>query len=192
MASRMTDRPIIFSGPMVRALLEGRKTQTRRLATSPLSRAVVGDRLWVRENFHPWKGSASGKTIVYVADDRWIDWGSGETFIDKVQWLTSMTPSIHMPRWASRLTLTVTRFQLQHLHEITEADAIAEGVTDEMVGKAVTELDNPLPDSPWVGGYAWLWSSLHGRASWDENPMVVAVEFEVEQVNVASGLAPAS
>jgi hypothetical protein len=63
--------------------------------------------LYVRERFHPWKGSASGRTIVYTADDRWIDWGSGENFIDKVEWLTAATPAVCMPRWASRLTLQI-------------------------------------------------------------------------------------
>jgi len=70
-----------------------------------------GDELWVCESFRRWRGSASGKTIVYDADDRWIDYGSGENFIDRVTWLTPSTPPSKMPKWASRLRLRVERVE---------------------------------------------------------------------------------
>jgi hypothetical protein len=168
---------------MVRALLEGRKTQTRRLATSPLRKTEVGDRLWVRENFHPWKGSASGRTIVYVADDRWIDWGSGENFTDKVEWLTPMTPSIHMPRWASRLTLNVIGVLIEPLWEISPVDCAAEG-HPRANGVEYPEQVHLDAARDW---YMDLWDTLHPKDPWSSNPMVVALEFEVEHTCPAKG-----
>lgn len=179
----MTDRPIIFSGPMVRALLDGRKTQTRRLATSPLRRTEVGDRLWVRETFHPWKGSASGRTIVYSADDRWIDWESGANFVDKVQWLTPAMPSIHMPRWASRITLDVTAVRLENLQAITREDAAAEG-HPRCTGSFADSLSPDVHLDAARDWYMDLWDSLHPKQPWRSNPIVVALEFEVRQGNI--------
>jgi hypothetical protein len=176
------EHPIIFSGPMVRALLEGRKSQTRRLATSPLRRVQPSDKLWVRESFHPWKGSASGKTIVYVADDEWIDWGSGERFHDKVWWLSRVTPSIHMPRWASRVTLDVTDVRVEPLQEISEADASAEGVGDPYLGSPFEEQATTISCRM---QYRNLWKVLHGPLSWDANPLVVALTFTVEHTCAA-------
>jgi hypothetical protein len=175
----VTDRPIIFSGPMVRALLDGRKTQTRRLAASPLRRAEVGDRLWVRETFRHWQGSASGKTAVYAVDDQWIDWGSGERFVEKVQWLSPATPSIHMPRWASRLTLDVTAVRIEHLQAISVFDAAAEGHPRS---------DDAYPEDVHLDAardwYMDLWDSLHPKQPWSSNPPVVVLEFEVRQANI--------
>jgi hypothetical protein len=168
---------------MVLALLDGRKTQTRRLATSPLRRAQAGDRLYVRENFHPWTGSASRKTIVYVADGQWIDWGSGWTGKPEAQFLTPMTPSIHMPRWASRLTLTVTGVLFHRLSEISREDAQAEGVE----GRPFHWRDylDPLRDLPSpLSSYRSLWASLHGTESLHSDPEVVALEFEVARGNI--------
>src|SRR5579872_528511 len=138
----MTDHPIIFSAPMVRALLDGRKTMTRRFAgaykpiypgcddlqwkPSPWQRSQPGDRLWLREAFAilPRNCYALPKTLTrdgseaayYRADfDR-----SG-----KPAWRSP----IHMPRWASRLTLIVTATRIERVQEISEDDARAEGVT---------------------------------------------------------------
>lgn len=173
---------------MVLALLAGRKTQTRRLATSPLHRTEVGDRLWVRETFQHWRGSASHKTAVYAADDTWLDHGSGETFVDKVTWLTPATPPIHMPRWASRLTLEVTDVRVEHLQAISRADAIAEGLclaSDHI--EEVWRWPEPDHEGLWLSpraAYRWLWGQLHGRESWDANPEVVALTFEVKRGNI--------
>lgn len=141
----MTDRPIIFSGPMVRALLEGRKTQTRRVlrpqppeGLMPECMAVAGeaqpigagyargDRLWVREawcvdddNHHHYKASSYVPPRVgAMATSR------GESGQSLARWRSP----IHMPRWASRLTLVVTDVRVQRLQEISEADALAEGI----------------------------------------------------------------
>nr|WP_053000396.1 hypothetical protein [Sphingomonas sp. Y57] len=128
----MTDRPIIFSGPMVRALLDGRKTQTRRLASSPLRRCQVGDRLYVREH---WKvptayddlapSDLGGEEAVrYLADGAIANlWGGDRTTL-----FGKHRQGMHMPRWASRLMLIVEDVRFQRLQEISEADAIAEGL----------------------------------------------------------------
>ncbi len=143
----MTDRGIIFSAPMVHALLAGRKSQTRRLASSPLARALPGDRLWVRESFALMDGAT-----LYRAD----------TPTESIRWTTPL----HMPRKLSRLTLTVTGIRLERLHEISESDADAEGVEGG------------------VAGYAALWEDLHGASSWETNPKLVVVTFEVRRSNI--------
>jgi hypothetical protein len=189
----MTDRGIIFSAPMVLALLAGRKLQTRRLYTSPLRRCERGDRLWVRETFRHWQGSASRKTACYVADGTWLDHGSGWTGKPEgITWCSRATPSIHMPRWASRLTLIVEKRRFQPLQAITDEDAIAEGcVWDE--GKAafwVPGVDHPNKDFPYLARptaremYAALWDTLHGSGDWLSNPEVVALTFRVELANI--------
>lgn len=215
----MTDRPIIFSGPMVRALLEGRKTQTRRVlnpqpdagqffgrmtyveaqnllicrnATGMRQDIRIpyapGDRLYVREAFSydrldvdrdgtlpPW----------YWADGN-PDWGD---------W-TRPKPSIHMPRWASRLTLTVTEVRVQLLQEISEADAVAEGVEPLHTGffpYGITTFmttfigDREVPAQccrTARKSYEMLWNSLHGPDAWDANPWVGAVSFSVQKENI--------
>ncbi len=210
----MADRPILFSGPMVRALLAGRKTQTRRVAKfvepngdqfhvhnahggwfGPEGRVPeigpdfapfsVGDRLWVKET---WRAGASwddkkpklipiGVPVDYVATPR--DGGpSGKTRV-----------SIFMPRWASRLTLTVTDVRVERLQDCSEEDAIAEGVVDTGRRDGAPYPHFKLPDFPWIEHeavpiYSYLWEHLNGAGSWDANPWVVAVSFAVEQRNI--------
>ncbi len=108
----MTDRPILFSEKMVYGLTHGLKTQTRRLATSPLAKTKPRDRLWVRET---WAPVSDG--FVYRSDF-WEHYSG--------PW----KPSIHMPRRASRLFLVVTDVRFQALHDITEREAEAEGEED--------------------------------------------------------------
>jgi hypothetical protein len=201
----MTDRPIIFSGSMVRALLDGRKTQTRRLASSPLRRCEVGDRLYVREN---WSGlfwnpeDIDGPTRELWATpkiERTADLCSARfyqqdelampshiRFVPEGQW----TPSIHMPRWASRLTLMVTDVRVQPLVMISEADAKAEGAnpadlqTDESLTNA-RRIDLAGIMSHCLG-FERLWSSLHAKQGerWEDNPDVVALTFTVTHGNI--------
>ena len=195
----MTDRPIIFSGSMVRALLDGRKTQTRRLSTSPLRRVEVGDRLYVRE---AWSGlfwdpeDIDGRAREFWETpkiERTADLSSGvfyrldeETkphglqFTPEVQW----TPSIHMPRWASRLTLIVEEVRAQLLGHMTEADAIAEGIyCERQEGWSAT--GDSWYASPKIA-FHQLWDSLHTKAGerWQDNPVIVALTFRVERGNI--------
>lgn len=182
----MTDRPIIFSAPMVRALLDGRKTQTRRLATSPLRRCEPGDRLYVREAFALVGGGDPGFPI-YRAD---YPACVPEHFENvpteaEVRW----TPSIHMPRWASRLTLTVEAVRVEPLQVISEADAIAEGVelTETCCPPGPLYRDYLNDDGEFgraVWSYESLWKALHGADSWAANPDVLVLTFRVERGNI--------
>jgi len=248
----MTERPIIFSAPMVNAILAGRKSQTRRVlkpqppteeafpgSSFGLDRAIadrvklysqndydrlpkhptkweltgsvgvardagfpktydarhaVGDRLWVREAWAP----------VNDDGDRWIDyratprlpgsvkraagWDNAPDDPEALRWRSP----IHMPRWASRLTLTVTDVRVQRLQDISAADAIDEGFSDRSI-RAFLPAAYGLPDWPdeWCGlpgdAYRRLWDRLHGPGSWDANPWVTATSFTAERRNIDGG-----
>lgn len=186
----MTDRPIIFSAPMVCALLEGRKTMTRRLSwwkkvaterktgrflgnkvvASPWRRVAVGDRLWVRE-----AAMHNGGSVCYRAD--------GD--MARVKW----SPSIHMPRAWSRLTLIVTAVKSELLQDISETDARAEGIVAFKSGPT------PCFGVKVEGGYSPygltavecfmnLFCDLHGLSVWKDSPEVVAMSFVVKRQNV--------
>jgi hypothetical protein len=166
----MSERPILFNAPMVRAILNGSKTQTRRVAipkrsiepmTDECPYGQRGDRLWVREAWtvnltgDP-KHGGPGTVPIYRAEhphaaDRW-------------------RPSIHMPRWASRITLEITAVRVERLRNISEADARAEGVT-----RPVPMLDDD--PSTYVDAFGDLWASINGPGSWDANPWVWVIEF---------------
>jgi len=192
----MADRPIIFSAPMVRALLEGRKTQTRRLCawannpqSPPLTYIVAcdepgwfdgdgvqfrvpyahGNRLWVKEA-HARDGNP-GNVLVWYREGHAEARARGPR-VD-VRW----RPSIHMPRWASRLTLTVTEVRVQRLQAISEADALAEGMT--------------FPHGMQWGSdprdaFSGLWGILHTKSGmrWKDDPWVVAISFDVAHCNI--------
>lgn len=229
----MTDRPIIFSAPMVRALLESRKTQTRRvLKPQPIARDVrfngffgvttlasftlchdgganetqgvkvpyaPGDRLYVREA-HYLTDDGECEYAVFAADQGDVDehLANMQTTMashPSIDWSKHLRlrPSIHMPRWASRLTLTVTDVRVQRLQEISEADAKAEGV-ERLHGGYHDDDDvylNYLRQSDGFGGsgaarasFRTLWNSLHGSDAWAANPWVVAVSFTVQRGNI--------
>ncbi len=190
----MTDRPIIFSAPMVRALIDGRKTQTRRLAASPLRRVEVGDRLYVRETWRtetsaihdemrpldflsPETRAALGLRpvkILYDADaERRLNKSVGKTRV-----------AIHMPRWASRLTLIVEDVRVQRLDEISAADACAEGV--ELLGAYEWRDYSNAADAQRdpIASFRTLWESLHGAGSWSANPWIVALTVRVVRENI--------
>lgn len=187
-----TERPILFSAPMVRALLAGTKTQTRR-AVKPTPRrvdggvpyhdaptwahaepgsAVVrcpygrrGDRLYVRETWAA-PHSMDGHTPRFMPRDTRVHYAATEDR-DGLLW----RPSIHMPRWASRITLEVTEVRVERLQAISEADARAEGF----------ELGAPpCTDAP-IRWYRHLWDQINGAGAWDANPWVWAVSFRVIQ-----------
>ena len=221
----MTDRPIILAPWEVRALLDGRKTQTRRMAwrkrfldlasKTDDARAIgwqvepyepteyggrylgdhrswfakptiwqsakPGDRLWVRETWiQGWEadgedvhycdedGNDLAARLWYRADndlDMWVNHHGQCT--DRIPW----KPSIHMFRWASRLTLIVTGWRIERVRDINGLDALAEGVTRE-AGVATWRL------------FRRLWISLYGPDAWDRNDEVVALTFEVVARNI--------
>jgi hypothetical protein len=203
----MSDRPIIFSGAMVRALLDGRKTQTRRLATSPLRRCEAGDRLYVREAL--W---IVGDGIRYgePANDYLFDPDDFATLhaydAARELWVRKVRdgvraigiPSIHMPRWASRLTLIVEGVKAERLNNISEGDAVAEGVqpVNDPRGpawKSYETLPNgkphphaSVPNASPVTSFRELWNSLHAAEGerWQDNPEIVALTFRVERGNI--------
>lgn len=221
----MKDHPIIFSAPMVLALLAGRKTQTRRLAwrepsedaleharqtgggvphvvtgrALPWQKAQPGDRLWVRENVCAVETADGHDGVSYAADDQWLPIQSTQQAAE--EWVKlyhyrgrgklgmgNPVPSIHMPRWASRLTLTVTEVRVQRLQEISEADAMAEGLMRlRASGRWVHTKGAQYADDAWHSArlcFASLWNSLHGPDAWDANPEVVALSFTVAQRNI--------
>lgn len=178
--------PIIFSASMIRALLDGRKTQTRRLVTSQWANVKMhhemGERclLWVRETWALASRATDVSKVYYKAHEnashtnfhRYVS----TTAIGRHQptW-PLFKPSIHMPRWASRLTLELSGARIQRLQDISEEDARAEG--DPNQGPIASE--NTHCDWYWE-----LWNSLHGPGSWDTNPEVIAFTFRVHRQNV--------
>lgn len=212
----MKERPILFSAPMVRAILAGQKTQTRR-ASKPVKHpdlgnlydpgALVmerepqhvidracpygqpGDRLWVRETWLP---------DPPADDDAWddnfctyVEWSGCGSRIDSVPTQLQKPdhciyregwdghdliwrPSIHMPRWASRILLEITDVRVERLQDISETDALAEGVKS-----CEAELDT---GGNWYAPeelYSMLWTKINGWGDrgWNANPWVWVVEF---------------
>ncbi|CAB4159310.1 hypothetical protein UFOVP707_76 [uncultured Caudovirales phage] len=210
----MAERPILMSAPMVRAILAGTKTQTRRVvkqATGPslsvgmddatpgvaelswlygdgpghdVHEAIKrvpcpygkpGDLLWVREAFfhepadYCWEASVSipcrPASTVYRADYEGDTRGTG--------W----KPSIHMPRALSRITLRVTDVRVERLGDISEADAVAEGIERRGPGWAWYTDAKAYTTDPRTS-YRDLWESINGSGSWDANPWVWCLTFE--------------
>ncbi|ELY5259755.1 hypothetical protein ACSYQL_001016 [Yersinia enterocolitica] len=187
----MNEKPILFNAEMVNAILSGRKTQTRRIISEktlhlfgvaasagechpielcdqrsqsyyldfcPLGKP--GDQLWVREAFAA--GLCTESTLAYRATHKTedLDEGWGET----IKW----TPSIHMPRWASRINLLITGVRVERLQDISDADASAEGckISSMQSGDCLSDM------------FARLWKSIYGDESWQANPWVWVIEFE--------------
>lgn len=234
--SELKERPILFSGEMVRAILEGRKTQTRRIVknlkaypdrwvwktdkystmTLPVGEALgspfgkPGDRLWVRETwgwFTPnwdgieWvpdrpyrrirelkvgKGYADGN-LIWRADGEFT-WAKE----DSMEEVTCWHPSIHMPRKASRIDLEITNVRVERLQDISEDDAVDEGVSfesgwEEPLGEGYTcgsgYLNYQSENDAYEFGTAKesfrsLWNKINGATSWEHNPWVWAIEFK--------------
>lgn len=215
----MKERPILMSGPMVRAILDGRKTVTRHVMRTnhvgyrafyrwdgePHRRAMMrcanesapgtsvfcegnrfgvpGDRLWVRETWcyaHPdyhdeAEGRRKGDRPVRELPAPWWCHYAATDDVDEPKW----RPSIHMPRWASRITLEIVDVRVERLHDITEEDARAEGV--EQMGACWVHYSTSM-DSPWASAdaresFASLWESINGPGSWAANPWVWRLEF---------------
>ncbi|EQB8080735.1 hypothetical protein ACYRDJ_003111 [Yersinia enterocolitica] len=190
----MNEKPILFNSEMVNAILSGRKTQTRRvmkdqpevippedecgvpgywipynagktmvrneMMTIACPLGMRGDQLWVREEFAA--GLCTESTLAYRATHKTEDLeeGWGET----IKW----TPSIHMPRWASRINLLITGIRVERLNDISDADASAEGckISSMQSGECLSDM------------FARLWKSIYGDESWLANPWVWVIEFE--------------
>jgi hypothetical protein len=213
MSTAIKEKPILFSSPMVRAILAGTKTQTRRIVkppsgphtidevvSTPDSLAAfirsrcpygeVGDRLWVRETL---RGVIDTKIdpeetmpiAAYVADGAHI-W-TKDKFRVPWKWTNTSIPSIHMPRWASRLTLEITGIRVERLNDISREDAIAEGIEQwpaHYPGASVNwklygwlEKHKQCSPDPRLS-YETLWESINGHGSWSCNPWVWVVEFK--------------
>jgi hypothetical protein len=230
----MGERPILFSGAMVRALLAGTKTQTRRLSGLPTIEEVLGfgwhihnrhggvlnvdahnvgkvaaemlaiqpgDRLWVREAWQadtnvshlPPRDIKPGSPIWYPADN-----SSRNASEFSVRALSKTRPGMFMPRWASRLTLTVTDVRVERLQDISEADALAEGMTQATADAIMSAEELALYASTLVlcadarGRilYETLWDAINGPGSWEANPWIAAYTFTVEQQNIDAGDQP--
>lgn len=220
----MKEKPILFSGPMVRAILDGRKTQTRRvIKPAPLPdtdeiryldegwayeailesetanyRAFVanprrgksfrcpygapGDRLWVREAHAlvpvtAYRASEAVEQVINPTDE----W---EACVYREGWERCKPgrwrPSIHMPRWASRIVLEVLDVRMERLREISGQDAIAEGI-EPFSGDGITTFRDYLTGETGRAAYQsfqTLWQSINGLESWKENPWVWVVEFK--------------
>ena len=192
----MKERPILFSSPMVRALLDGTKTQTRRIVkithrTPGLAACLQppvgaprpgvaselcpygqrGDRLWVRETF----ARIDGQTRPWIETDYRATYTHGDRLGDSLGIKKRWTPAIHMPRHASRITLEITGVCAERLQSISTADALAEGVNvhPDHHSKPCTS-----PYSP-VQAYRDLWEQINGPGNWDLNPWVWVVTFKV-------------
>ena len=171
------ERPILFNGKMVQSILDGRKTQTRRVIKPqpvsnpfPLQRCPYGvpiDLLWVQETWVKWDAG-----IAYLADclnRHGVE--SEDSKRCRLDYGVIWKPSIHMPRWASRITLRVTDVRVERVQEISEADAQAEGVS------AWHDTNNGTVYRP---EFRTLWDSINAARGfgWDANPWVWVVEFE--------------
>jgi hypothetical protein len=185
----MKEHPILFSAPMVRAILDGSKTQTRRVVKPQpdedgLARLIAtgewhdtsasayrcpygipGDRLWVRETFN-------GNAEVGYA------YRATEPDMNGCPW----RPSIFMPRRASRILIEITDVRVQRLQDISEDDARAEGAAFHD-GRPIGhhgwrhDINHGVVYSTARESFAWLWKSINGAGSWDANPWVWVINF---------------
>ena len=209
----MKETGVLFTSPMVRAILKGRKTQTRRVAKpvkhpdlgnlyTPgalvlehepqhvINRACPygqpGDRIYVRE-------TARSCRAYEVQGYPPSQWGNKPIWFEadgtppgaETAWATKATPAIHLPMFAARIWLEVTSVRVERLQDISEEDAITEGIerADNFFGctcwKAYGEpegADVVCPDDP-IGSFRTLWESTGG--DWDANPWVWAIDFKV-------------
>lgn len=227
----MKERGMIFNGEMVRAILDGRKTQTRRIMKvqpsdgfhpthngydldlnahwytpgvvdkngylQPAKKDVfgvadenegytcpfgaVGDRIWVRETWAE-AGAGAPDMKLYRANypEHVPTHYENVPPADEIRW----TPSIHMPRWASRITLEITCVRVERLNGISETDAEAEGIDMEALFDAQDCYDciadhNMTGRPTATGAFKYLWESIYGEENWQANPWVWVIEFKV-------------
>lgn len=200
---------MIFNGEMVRAIHDDRKTQTRRPVKLPVHDKNLGcelagnelagelsagnylnsafgkpgDRIWVRETFRVHSRATDVATLVYKASVRnsWTEQTHRVpvSVCNKPATPEKWTPSLHMPRWASRILLEITDVRVERLREISQADAEAEGVGKLKKGfwknyqPGWTEFQLTAR-----GSFATLWKSIYGDESWYADPWVWVIEFK--------------
>lgn len=189
----MKERGMIFNGAMVRAILDGRKTQTRRPANPTTANLLdlqaqyphkkyniscpfgaVGDRLWVRETWAEAGASAPDLKLYRANYPEHVPSHYENVTLEKdVRW----KPSIHMPRWASRILLEIADVRVEQVQSISQADAIAEGAPRSHPSIDAVSQDHGFPDfsRSWFGQ---TWQSIYGAESWQTNPWVWVIEFK--------------
>lgn len=201
----MKEHGMIFNAEMVRALLDGRKTQTRRpikpqpeltsgsgfswngavygagsnaretnrnFAHTKCPYGKPGDRIWVRETFRVHSRATDVATLVYRANEKnsWTEQthrvpvAACNKPVSPEKW----TPSLHMPRWASRILLEITDVRVERLNDISEENAKAEGAPTEC---------SVIGDKHFLG-FRTLWKSIYGEDNWQVNPWVWVIEFK--------------
>ncbi|HAG3179117.1 TPA: hypothetical protein G8Z49_004587 [Salmonella enterica] len=222
----MKERGMIFNGEMVRAILDGRKTQTRRIVNPqpeltkgsgfswkgclygsgsndretnrnfahikcPFGKP--GDRIWVRETYH-------GPLFDYEHMESYLedsskfekpdfciyraDGNPAPEFYDADDNLhCGWRPSIHMPRWASRILLEITNVRVERLNSISEQDALREGIDRERLEESQDNYDciadhNMTGRPTATGAFKYLWESIYGEENWQANPWVWVIEFK--------------
>ncbi|KID03513.1 hypothetical protein PU00_11445 [Hafnia alvei] len=224
MHSNSKERGMIFNAEMVRAILSGQKTQTRRIVKCdfqeiagrddgslwpwredcehaedywyPCPLGAVGDRIWVRETWAAlgnedgcsidWnenlvkEGGAAGARIYRAScEQKEGDYGlwsipndaEWKPHTDNMKYEGTWVPSIHMPRWASRILLEITNVRVERLKDISEEDAKAEGVSPP--ARTITP-----PEAVYRVGFGELWRSIYGDENWEKNPWVWVIEFK--------------
>lgn len=232
----MKERGMIFNGEMVRALLDGRKTQTRRIVKgtdsavkfckewningeevfvvlgekdhtgmNPVLGAIscpfgaVGNRIWVREAFRVHSRATDVATLVYKASERnsWTEQTHRVpvAVCNKPATPEKWTPSLHMPRWASRILLEITDVRVERLNAISEEDAQREGVHTEVWDQTVVARNYAARDEffqfwsedmphyvemnqLYRSSFRSLWESIYGSENWLANPWVWVIEFK--------------
>ncbi len=229
----MKERGMIFNGEMVRAILDGRKTQTRRPIKwkqtrfteigeredgskwpwsedaehacdfwHPCPFGAVGDRIWVRETWSD-VNLDGAPAVAYRADDEVYDLMENESLLDEdgafnyqdtrvskyqfAAWHSDLIsgiegnwrPSIHMPRWASRILLEITNVRVERLNSMHDVDAMREGIQNlttcshsDFGIPGVVNAQHP------VQAFQLLWESIYGTDSWHANPWVWVIEFK--------------
>lgn len=225
--TKITERGMIFNGEMVRALLDGRKTQTRRIVKgtdsavkfckewningeevfvvlgekdhtgmNPVLGAIscpfgaVGNRIWVREAFRVHSRATDVATLVYKASERnsWTEQTHRVpvAVCNKPTTPEKWTPSLHMPRWASRILLEITDVRVERLNAINEHDAQAEGVA-KLRGGFWKHYQPGWTQHQLSarGSFVTLWKSIYGDESWNSNPWVWVIKFKRIEVLTA-------
>ncbi|EDF7621138.1 hypothetical protein B2E57_23690 [Salmonella enterica] len=201
----MKERGMIFNAEMVRAILDGRKTQTRRPFNWKRQPAMemaerddgslwpwaedcerggdiwfacpygeIGDRIWVRETFRVHSRATDVATLVYRASVRnsWTEQTHRVpvAVCNKPATPEKWSPSIHMPRWASRITLEITDVRVERLRDLSEEDAKSEGIIPSAGGV--------LPGWEYRINFRDLWMDIYGTDNWEANPWVWVIEFK--------------